>query len=39
MKRILTGTPAEQAAGKDSLANPSALDFFVELSSELASPT
>jgi acetoacetyl-CoA synthetase len=31
VKRILTGTPPEQAASKDSLANPAALDYFVEL--------
>ncbi len=31
VKRILTGTPAEQAASRDSLANPAALDWFVEL--------
>ena len=37
VKRILTGTPPEQAASRDSLANPAALDWFVELSSELAS--
>jgi acetoacetyl-CoA synthetase len=30
VKRILTGTPAEQAASRDSLANPAALDWFVE---------
>ncbi|HTU15816.1 MAG TPA: acetoacetate--CoA ligase [Solirubrobacterales bacterium] len=29
VKRILTGTPAEKAASKDSLANPTSLDFFV----------
>ena len=29
VKRILTGTPVEQAASRDSLANPAALDFFV----------
>ena len=29
VKRILTGTPPEQAASRDSLANPAALDFFV----------
>ncbi|HMT06257.1 MAG TPA: acetoacetate--CoA ligase [Solirubrobacterales bacterium] len=28
VKRILTGTPADQAASRDSLANPEALDFF-----------
>ncbi|MGH2987385.1 MAG: AMP-binding enzyme, partial [Solirubrobacterales bacterium] len=31
VKRILTGTPPEQAAARDSLANPAALDWFVEL--------
>ncbi len=31
VKRILMGTPAEQAASRDSLANPRALDVFVEL--------
>jgi acetoacetyl-CoA synthetase len=31
VKKILTGTPAEQAASRDSLANPKALDWFVEL--------
>jgi acetoacetyl-CoA synthetase len=35
VKRILTGTPAEQAASRDSLANPAALDWFVELAGEL----
>ena len=30
VKRILTGTPVEQAASRDSLANPEALDFFSE---------
>jgi len=39
VKRILMGTPVEQAASRDSLANPAALDFFVELSSELGSAT
>jgi acetoacetyl-CoA synthetase len=34
VKRILTGTPAERAASRDSLANPAALDFFVELAAE-----
>jgi len=32
VKRILMGTPPEQAASRDSLANPSALDFFVSWS-------
>ena len=31
VKRILTGTPAAQAASRESLANPEALDFFVSL--------
>jgi acetoacetyl-CoA synthetase len=35
VKRILTGTPPEQAASRDSLANPGALDYFVELASTL----
>jgi acetoacetyl-CoA synthetase len=39
VKRILTGTPPEQAASRDSLANPAALDWFVELSSKLDSDT
>jgi len=30
VKRILMGTPVEQAASRDSLANPAALDWFVE---------
>jgi acetoacetyl-CoA synthetase len=35
VKRILMGTPAEQAASRDSLANPAALDYFVELAASL----
>jgi acetoacetyl-CoA synthetase len=31
VKRILMGTPPDQAAARDSLANPAALDPFVEL--------
>jgi acetoacetyl-CoA synthetase len=31
VKRILMGTPAEQAASRDSLANPAALDPFSAL--------
>jgi acetoacetyl-CoA synthetase len=30
VKRILMGTPPERAASRDSLANPDALDFFVD---------
>jgi acetoacetyl-CoA synthetase len=36
VKRILMGTPADQAASRESLANPKALDYFVELGGELA---
>ena len=35
VKRILMGTPVEKAASRDSLANPAALDYFVELSRTL----
>jgi acetoacetyl-CoA synthetase len=31
VKKILMGTPPDKAASRDSLANPKALDFFVEL--------
>ena len=31
VKRILMGTPPEQAASRESLANPAALDYFVGL--------
>jgi acetoacetyl-CoA synthetase len=31
VKRILMGQPADQAASRDSLANPAALDVFVEM--------
>jgi acetoacetyl-CoA synthetase len=34
VKRILMGTPPEQAASRDSLANPAALDPFVTLAAE-----
>jgi acetoacetyl-CoA synthetase len=37
VKKILTGTAPDQAASRDSLANPEALDFFVELSTKLDS--
>ncbi|MGI8727263.1 MAG: hypothetical protein ACR2K6_06230, partial [Solirubrobacterales bacterium] len=30
VKRILMGTPPERAASRESLANPGALDFFIE---------
>jgi len=35
VKRILMGTPPEQAASRDSLANPAALDWFVEFAATL----
>jgi acetoacetyl-CoA synthetase len=35
VKRILMGTPVEQAASRESLANPEALDYFVQLGGEL----
>ncbi len=34
VKRILSGTAPEQAASRESLANPEALDYFVELAAE-----
>jgi acetoacetyl-CoA synthetase len=34
VKRILMGTPPEQAASRDSLANPEALDFFAAFAAE-----
>ncbi len=37
VKRILMGTPPERAASRDSLANPAALDYFVELAADLAA--
>ncbi|HET7484137.1 MAG TPA: acetoacetate--CoA ligase [Solirubrobacterales bacterium] len=35
VKRILMGTDPAQAASRDSLANPAALDYFVELAGSL----
>jgi acetoacetyl-CoA synthetase len=35
VKRILMGTPPENAASRDSLANPESLDFFVEYAQTL----
>jgi acetoacetyl-CoA synthetase len=34
VKRILMGQPADQAASRDSLANPAALDVFVRMAGE-----
>jgi acetoacetyl-CoA synthetase len=39
VKRILMGTPADQAASRESLANPEALDYFVALGGENQAPT
>jgi acetoacetyl-CoA synthetase len=36
VKRILTGTPADEAASRESLANPEALDYFVGLADEVS---
>ncbi|MGI9019768.1 MAG: acetoacetate--CoA ligase [Solirubrobacterales bacterium] len=36
VKRILTGTPIEKAASRDSLANPAALDWFVEFAARVS---
>jgi acetoacetyl-CoA synthetase len=36
VKRILSGTPPEQAASRDSLANPAALDWFVQFARDRA---
>jgi acetoacetyl-CoA synthetase len=36
VKRILMGTPPEQAASRDSLANPEALDWFAQLAKQRA---
>ncbi|HEV8045646.1 MAG TPA: acetoacetate--CoA ligase, partial [Rubrobacter sp.] len=35
VKRILSGTPPEKAASKESLSNPESLDRFVELSRQI----
>jgi acetoacetyl-CoA synthetase len=35
VKKILSGTPPEQAASKDSLSNPESLDRFAELAERL----
>jgi len=39
VKRILAGTPIERAASRESLANPDALDPFVELARERGRST
>lgn len=35
VRRILMGTPPEQAVHRDSMANPEAIDFFVDLAREV----
>jgi acetoacetyl-CoA synthetase len=35
VKRILMGTPPDQAASRESLADPAALEPFIELAREL----
>jgi acetoacetyl-CoA synthetase len=37
VKKILSGTPPEQAASKDSLSNPESLDRFAELAGRLGA--
>jgi acetoacetyl-CoA synthetase len=37
VKRILMGTPPEQAASVESLANPRSLDYFIDLAHELGA--
>ncbi|MCO5315504.1 MAG: acetoacetate--CoA ligase [Solirubrobacterales bacterium] len=37
VKKILTGTPVEQAASPDSMSNPQSLDFFVEYARSLSA--
>ena len=39
VKRILMGTPPEKTASRDSLANPAALDWFVEFAADLEDRT
>ncbi len=34
VKRILMGTPPEQAVSRESLANPEALDYFVGIAND-----
>jgi acetoacetyl-CoA synthetase len=39
VKRILMGQPADKVASRDSLANPKALDVFVDMAIEQSAPT
>ncbi len=36
IKRILTGTPVDQAVGRATLSSPNALDFFIRLAAEIS---
>ena len=36
VKKILSGTPVENAVNIDSMSNPNAIDFFVKLAAEIA---
>jgi acetoacetyl-CoA synthetase len=38
VKKILMGTPADQAVSRDSLANPAALDYFTKLAKKGSDP-
>jgi len=38
VKRILAGTPAEEAVSADAMSNPGALRFFVDLAAHLDAP-
>jgi acetoacetyl-CoA synthetase len=35
VKKILSGTPPEEAASKESLSNPESLDLYVELAGKI----
>jgi acetoacetyl-CoA synthetase len=35
VKKILSGTPPDEAASRDSLSNPDSLDRFAELSRQI----
>jgi acetoacetyl-CoA synthetase len=37
IKRILAGMPAEQAVARGTVANPHALDYFIELAKTIAA--
>ena len=36
VRRILSGVPPEKAANRDAMANPAALDFFIDLRADAA---